>query len=201
MKKIRSAVAASALAITCAMPQAAMAMDPFIGQIQFFGFQFTPRGWAPCDGQLVAISSNSALFSLLGTTYGGDGRTTFALPDARGRALIHQGSGPGLPLYRIGQRGGSPTSTLTTLNLPSHNHVATVHAVGAAGNSGTPASNVVPAAVSRGTLYSSAAPDVTMSPGMVTTGNTGGSQSFSTVSPYLTVNCQIALVGIFPSRN
>jgi len=86
-------------------------MEPFIGQIQPFGFNFAPRGWAKCDGQLIAISSNNALFSLLGTTYGGDGRTTFALPDLRGRVSIHHGSGPGLSSYRLGQKGGTERVT------------------------------------------------------------------------------------------
>ncbi len=97
--------------------------DPFIGQIQTFGFNFAPRGWARCDGQLLPISSNSALFSLLGTTYGGDGRTTFGLPDLRGRAALHQGQGPGLSNRNLGQRAGAENTTLTVNQMPSHNHV------------------------------------------------------------------------------
>ncbi|MCB0630228.1 MAG: phage tail protein, partial [Lewinella sp.] len=97
-------------------------MEPFLGQIQPFGFNFPPRGWAFCDGQLLAISSNTALFSLLGTMYGGDGRTTFALPDLRGRSIVHIGTGPGLSHITQGEKGGRENVTLTTANMPSHNH-------------------------------------------------------------------------------
>ena len=99
--------------------------EPFIGQIQPFAFNFAPRNWALCDGQLLPISQNTALFSLIGTTYGGDGRTTFGLPDLRGRVPIHQGHGPGLSSYVIGQTGGSATNTLTQAQMPSHTHTAT----------------------------------------------------------------------------
>ncbi|TCL10321.1 microcystin-dependent protein [Roseivirga ehrenbergii] len=99
-------------------------MDPFLGEIVMFAGNFAPRGWAFCDGQLMAISQNTALFSILGTTYGGDGRTTFALPDLRGRAAIHPGTGPGLSNYRLGQRGGVETVTLNQLQIPSHSHIA-----------------------------------------------------------------------------
>ena len=97
-------------------------LDPFIGQIELFGFNFAPRGWAKCEGQILSISSNQALFSLLGTTYGGDGRTTFALPDLRGRAALHTGTGPGLSTYSWGQKSGSPSSPLVPAQLPPHTH-------------------------------------------------------------------------------
>ncbi len=100
-------------------------MEPFLGQIQAFGFSFAPRGWATCQGQILSISQNTALFSLLGTTYGGNGQTTFALPDLRGRAAIGQGQGPGLSAYTIGEVGGAESTSLTTANLPMHNHLAT----------------------------------------------------------------------------
>jgi len=108
-------------------------MDPFLAQITMFGGNFAPRGWAYCDGQLIAISQNSALFSLLGTTYGGDGRTTFALPDLRGRVPIHAGTGPGLSTYRLGARGGTETVTLNTLQIPSHSHAASFTPTGGGG--------------------------------------------------------------------
>ena len=104
--------------------------DPFIAEIIMFGGNFAPRGWAFCDGQLLSISSNSALFSILGTTYGGDGRTTFGLPDLRGRVAMHPGSGPGLTQRRLGEKSGMETVTLTTNQIPSHNHTATATASG-----------------------------------------------------------------------
>ena len=101
-------------------------MEPFIGQIMMFSGNFAPRGWAFCDGQLLAIAQNSALFSIVGTTYGGDGRTTFGLPDLRGRTPVHQGNGPGLPPVSLGQKGGAASTTLIVQNLPAHTHAATV---------------------------------------------------------------------------
>ncbi len=182
----------------------AQAMEPFIGQIQMVGFNFAPRGWAFCDGQLLSIAQNTALFSLLGTTFGGDGRTTFGLPDLRGRVAIHPGTGPGLPTYRWGQRGGSHQVTLNVNHLPSHNHTATaiVHASSGQGRQQGPGGNVL-AYDRRETQYSASAPDVTMNPASatVTVGNAGGSQPFSIMQPYLGVYHCIALVGIFPSRN
>jgi len=201
MNTLKTVWAVSAMAFALGAPVPAAAMDPFIGQIQYFGFSFTPRGWAPCNGQLLPVSSNTALFSLLGTTYGGDGRTTFGLPDARGRVLVGQGRGPGLPDFRIGSKGGTTSNTLTVNQLPSHTHSAALHASGTAGNTGTPAANTVLAGVDRGSNYSSTAPNVTMSPTSVTIGSAGGGQPVNNLPPYLTVNCQIALVGIFPSRN
>jgi len=113
------------LAVTFGEIPEAEASEPFIGQVTHFAGNFAPRGWGFCGGQLLAISQNSALFSILGTTYGGDGRTTFGLPDARGRDMVHPGTGPGLSNIRLGERGGSETTTLTVNNLPSHSHTAT----------------------------------------------------------------------------
>ncbi len=168
-------------------------MDPILGQIQAFGFNFTPRGWAKCDGTLLAISSNSALFSLLGTTYGGDGRTTFALPDLRGRSGRHQGTGPGLSTVTIGQRGGAETHTLTTAQMPSHNHSI---AAKEEGNSDTPGGTYI---AGDGTSAFGTSADTQMAANAV--GNNGGNQSFNIQNPYLVVNYCIATVGIFPSRN
>lgn len=170
-------------------------MEPFIGQIQAFGFNFAPRGWAFCNGQLLAISQNTALFSLLGTTYGGDGRTTFALPDLRGRTGLQFGSGPGLSNITLGERGGAENHTLTTPQLPSHNHIV---APGGKeeGNSDDPTGAYV---AGDGTTAFGSTSDITM--GASQSGNTGGNQPFGIRDPYLGINFCIALVGIFPSRN
>ena len=180
--------------------------EPFLGQIQMFGFNFPPRGWAKCDGQLLPISQNSALFSLLGTIYGGDGRTTFGLPDLRGRAAIHEGNGPGLNNRPIGSRGGEERVTLSQAQMPSHTHAATsvANAVGPAGNSNDALDNfwADDAGVASGTYHTGPATG-TMAAGAVTTtiANVGGNQSHENMSPFLTVNFCIALTGVYPSRN
>ncbi|MCX4248096.1 phage tail protein [Paraliomyxa miuraensis] len=170
-------------------------MEPFIGQIIMFAGNFAPRGWALCDGQLLPISQNQALFSILGTTYGGDGRTTFALPDLRGRASLHAGSGPGLTPRSLGQKSGEETVTLTVNQMPSHGHV--VNAADTMANVRSP-SNAVLAQEATG-AYQNGRTDVTMNPAMI--GNSGGSQPHDNMQPYLVVNYIIALEGIFPSRN
>ena len=172
--------------------------EPFIGEIRMVGFNFAPRGWALCDGQLLSISQNTALFALLGTTYGGDGRTTFALPDLRGRVPVHNGNGPGLSSYPIGTRGGVEAVTLTANQIPPHNHAA--NAAGPAGNSNDAIGNIWAddAGVSSAT-YSSAAATGTMRGNAI--GNTGGGQAHENRQPYLAINFVIALVGLYPSRN
>ena len=172
--------------------------EPFIGQIQPFGFNFSPRGWAKCDGQLLQISSNTALFSLLGTTYGGDGRTTFALPDLRGRAALHQGSGPGLTNRSIGQRSGQEKVTLTTQNMPSHKHTVELHALGEDGDQAKPENNLFAAGT---TIYKAGTPDVLMATDAISEQDVGGNQSHENMQPFLVVNWCIALSGVFPSRN
>lgn len=168
-------------------------MEPFIAEIRMVAFGFPPRGWAFCDGQLIAISQNSALFSILGTTYGGDGRTTFGLPDLRGRTPIQQGSGPGLSTYRLGQKGGSENVTLTANQTPSHTHGMQGNNADATG--GDPAGNL-PAAVSK-PAYANAGAMAAMNAAAVT--NSGGSQHHTNTQPTLAVYFCIALVGIFPS--
>ena len=167
--------------------------DPFLGEIRMVGFNFAPRGWALCDGQILPISQNSALFALLGTTFGGDGRTTFGLPDLRGRAPKHVGTGPGLAPYNWGQQGGAENITLQLANLPSHNH--TVNCQPEDGNQGTPA-NGFPAPVANGYASTSGG---TMNAGMI--GSVGGGQPVSILPPYLVIYFCIALQGIFPSRS
>lgn len=171
-------------------------MEPFLGQIQAFGFNFAPRGWSTCDGQLLPISSYSALFSLLGTIYGGDGRTTFALPDLRGRSIVHQGHGAGLSSITIGQRSGAEQVTLSTLNMPSHNHGSSVAVHTGAGESSAPTGYIAAHSGAFGEEPTSGA-----NLAGVSNNNVGGSQAFNVRNPYLAVNVCIALVGIFPSRN
>jgi len=170
-------------------------MDPFIGQIQAFGFNFAPQGWARCEGQILAIAQYQALFALIGTTYGGDGRTTFALPDLRGRSIVGPGNGPGLSPISWGQRSGAENLTLTVNNMPSHNHGVTVSV-----NTGNGEE-----ANSTGILSSHAGAFNEESSGAVLGGvnstNTGGNQSANIRNPYLGIYYCIALVGIFPSRS
>ncbi len=176
-------------------------MDPFIGEIRMFGGNFAPRGWAFCNGQLLAIAQSSALFSLLGTTYGGDGQTTFALPDLRGRAPIHVGQGPGLTPRTLGEMSGSETVTLTASEMPAHNHAMVA------------SKNVIdvgdPTGAFLGMEYSGrdpitkyegeAANLTTMNPQCISP--SGSSQPHSNMQPYLAVSFIIALEGIYPSRN
>jgi len=167
--------------------------QPFIGEIRMFGFDFPPRGWALCNGQTLSIAQNAALFSILGTTYGGNGTTTFQLPNMQSRIPYNWGQGPGLSNYSLGQVGGEENHTLLTSEIPLHNHLvnavnAASNVPGAAGNKwcqnnnayGTPLNGVVPAS------------DI---------GFTGGSQPHANLAPYLVVSFCIALVGTFPSRN
>ena len=168
-------------------------MEPFIGQIQLFGFNFAPRGWAKCEGQLLSISQNSALFSLLGTMYGGDGRTTFGLPDLRGRYAMNAGQGPGLTSRQQGQKGGSETNTLVVPNLPSHAHNLLAKEEG---NTDDPTNNYL---AGDGTNAFGTSTDVSMR--NPSTGNTGNNQPVNNMPPYLVLNYCIALQGVFPSRS
>ena len=180
--------------------------EPFIGQIIIFAGNFAPRGWALCDGQLLPISQNTALFSLLGTTYGGDGRTTFALPDLRGRVPLHAGGGPGLTNYRQGQKGGVEQVTLNTSNLPAHTHAATTttRAQSDYGDSASPNNTVWAQDGAAGAQpYSTRAPNSNMHSDAVEVSvqNTGGGQAHENRQPYLAINYIIALTGIYPSRS
>lgn len=170
--------------------------EPFIGQISLFGFNFAPRGWAFCQGQILSIAQNTALFSLLGTTYGGNGQTTFALPDLRGRFPNGFGQGPGLSNYDLGQVSGTENATLLQANMPQHNHPVNCNSEGTTTADPT---NAVPGNTPAGQVYASAASGATMLPTMI--GLTGGNQPFGILNPYLTLNYCIALQGIFPSRN
>ena len=185
------------IAVTLLLSVSATAQVGYIGEIRMFAGNFAPRDWALCDGQLLPISQHSALFSILGTMYGGDGRTTFALPDLRGRVAIHPGQGPGLSYYNQGAIGGSETNTLTTNQLPSHNH--SVNAVTATGNQTSPTGNLVADSGLFDNEYSNANADTTLKSTMI--GNTGGGQPVNNIQPYGTVNYIICLQGVYPSRS
>ncbi|WP_420394909.1 phage tail protein [Nioella sp.] len=173
--------------------------EPYLGQIYLVGYNFAQRGFAFCDGQLLPISSNSALFSLLGTMYGGDGRTTFGLPDLRGRVAIGRGDGPGLTPRVMGQRGGEERNTLTINQMPSHTHTGAIHGESAPATQGSPGGNML----GLGNFYASvgAGPDLQMASESITIANNGGGQSFNIMPPYLVLNYEIALQGLFPSRS
>ena len=164
--------------------------EPFLAEIRIVGFNFAPRGWAFCDGQILPISQNQSLYSLLGTTYGGDGRTTFALPDLRSRTPIHRAAG-----FSLGQKGGDETVTLTEAQMPSHRHLAKANS--GAVNAGPLAGNTWGQATD--TLYSNEAPDANMNGDIL--GRTGGGMAHNNMQPYLTLGFVIALQGLFPSRN
>jgi microcystin-dependent protein len=172
-------------------------MDPILGIIALFGFNFAPRGWAFCNGQLLSIAQNNALFALLGTFYGGDGRTTFALPNLQGRVPIHFGQGAGLSNYQIGQVGGVESATLLVSNMPAHNH--TLNAVSELGGTSAPEGAFLGNTGALDREYKTSGTGVVMNAGAI--GNNGGSQPFSIIQPYLVVNYCIALQGIFPSRD
>jgi microcystin-dependent protein len=169
--------------------------EPFLGEIRTFGFNFAPQGWAMCNGQILSIAQNTALFALLGTTYGGNGTTNFALPDLQGRVGIHQGQGNGLSTYVIGEVSGTENVTLLTGQMPQHSH-------GLIANAGTAGVSRPDGAVlaRTGANTYAAAPDGTaMNAGAI--GSSGGNQPFSIIQPFLCLNFCIALEGIFPSRN
>ena len=174
--------------------------EPFLGMIIIVPYNFAPRGWAFCNGQILPIAQNTALFSLLGTTFGGNGQTTFALPDLRGRVPNSSGQGPGLSSYDLGQVGGTESETMTINQMPAHNHQVACLSTGS--DAGRPTgnflSNINVPSDGSATLYAATSNNL-MAPTMIA--NTGGSQPFSLLQPYLTLNFCIALEGIFPSRN
>ena len=173
--------------------------EPFIAEIRIFAGNFAPRGWAFCDGQLLPISENTALFSLIGTTYGGDGRTTTALPNLQGRAPMHPGRGPGLTDRRLGQKVGTETVTLTEAQIPSHSHTARGTSNPAAP---TPPDNTSSLGRSSlGNAYQANTSSNLVDMASETLSTTGGGQAHTNVQPYLTLNFIIALQGLYPSRS
>jgi microcystin-dependent protein len=177
-----------------------MPENPYLGEISMAGFSYAPNGYALCDGQLMSISQNTALFSLLGTTYGGDGQTNFALPDLRGRVPLGQGTGPGLSTRPLGETGGTEGVTLTTGQLPSHTHALNVSSNG--GNATTPVNNfLAPDAIGGSAPFETGATGSNAAMAGAAIGNTGSSQSHSNVQPFLCLSFYIALQGIYPSQN
>lgn len=179
-------------------------MEGYIGEIRMFGGNFAPGAWNFCDGSLQSIAVYTALFSLIGTTYGGDGRTTFALPDFRGRIPVGTGQGAGLSAYDLGEMAGSTTMTMTTAQMPAHNHPATMNysipASSEAGPLASPSGNIV---ASKNGAFNASPPDSFLAPfqSTITLAPVGGGMPFSIMKPYLAVNYIICMEGIFPSRN
>lgn len=172
--------------------------EPFIAEVRIFAGNFAPRNWAFCNGQLLPISQNTALFSLIGTTYGGDGHTTMALPNLQGRAPMHPGRGPGLTARRLGERGGSETITLSEAQMPNHTH--TMRASTALAASRDPEGAAL--ARSRGAAaYQDQTSQNLTSMASQTLQNSGGSQPHNNMQPFLTLNFIIALAGLYPSRD
>lgn len=205
------------IGVMFSMPTAE-AQECFIGEVRMFAGNFAPRNWAFADGQLLPISQNQALFSILGTTYGGDGRTTFALPDLRGRFPIGEGQGSGLSNRRLGQKGGTEDVILNVTQIPSHNHSVNINLNTASVSATLRAYNGDPDRATAGgnvlanaEIYSSQASDVDMNNGSITatingnaagtTGLTGGSQPHTNMPPFLGMNYIICLQGVFPSRS
>ncbi|TIM17690.1 MAG: phage tail protein [Mesorhizobium sp.] len=172
--------------------------DPFVAEIRIFPFYFAPRGWAWCDGQLLPLSQNTALFSLLGTTYGGNGKSTFALPDLQGRSPMHPGQGPGLSLHDLGETGGTETVSLLESEIPTHTHAMRDHDIDL-GELNAPSSTRSLAKSTNATIYTTAANLTQMSPQALPPA--GGDQPHNNMQPYLTCYFCIALQGVFPPRS
>jgi len=171
--------------------------QPFVGEIRMFAGNFAPAGWMFCDGQLLPISENETLFNLIGTTYGGDGQSTFALPDLRGRLPLHMGQGPGLQNYILAENGGVETVTITTQQLPAHTHPAQCSS-GGGSNSSDPTGGIwAPSDVNQ---YSNAAQAVFLGTPAIVTTAAGGSQPHDNMIPFLCINYIISLFGVFPSQ-
>jgi microcystin-dependent protein len=171
-------------------------MDPFVAEIRIFPFNFAPKGWAFCDGQILPISQNTALFSLLGTTYGGDGKSNFALPNLQGNAPMHPGQGPGLSLHDLGETGGSQTVTLLASEMPAHSHSWT--ASNQAGTDQSPLNELFAGGVGGISMYAAPGSMTQLAPNVLPP--SGGDQPHNNMMPYLTLNFCIALQGVYPPR-
>lgn len=199
---IRKSLAVAALAVLTA-PAAvhAQATEPYISEVIIVPYNFCPRGYTETNGQLIAIASNTALFSLVGTFYGGNGQTTFAVPDLRGRTIINVGSGPGLTTRVVGEQSGATSVTLTTANLPPHTHTAAMRATVETANSSDPVGKTIATTVNGKRFYSTTAPNVDMRAGDVTVSATGQGTAIQKTSPSLAIRHCIATTGVFPARN
>ena len=173
--------------------------DPFVAEIRIFPFKFAPKGWATCDGQILPISQNTALFSLLGTTYGGNGKSTFALPNMAGNAPMHPGQGPGLSLHDLGETGGSQFVTLLESEMPFHNHLINTHNLDAGGLQ-NPGPTVILAKSAQGNAYQTTVNANIVQMGFQTLSPAGGSLPHNNMQPYLVLEFCIALQGVFPPR-
>jgi len=188
---VLSLISAALFSTSVFSVSSAQASEPYLGQIEYYAFNFSPRGWTTCAGQILPINQNQSLYSLLGTTYGGDGRTSFALPDMRGRTPIHPNGS-----FQLGQRSGEETHSLNISEMPSHTHL--LQATTNNGNQTTPTGNTM-AFDAPDETYSDATPNVTMHNSSI--GTTGRGQGHNNMPPYLVINCNIAIQGLFPSRN
>ena len=186
------------IAVSCLSVQfaKAQAYEPYLGEIQFVAFNFPPQGWALCDGQLLPISQNTALFSLLGTTYGGDGKSNFALPNMQGNAPMHPGQGPGLSLHDLGETGGSNTVTLLQSEMPAHSHTWTASNQDATDQS--PVNELFAGGVGGIAMYAAPGSVTQLAPNALNPA--GGDQPHNNMMPYLTLNFCIALQGVYPPR-
>lgn len=200
MKTMKSLAALAAFGCAAISTPAAAQDQPYIGTIQQFGFNFCPRNWMPTDGRLLAVNQYSALFSLLGTTYGGNGQTSFGLPDLRGRMAIAPGQGPGQPTYVLGQMGGNSQTTLLLPNLPAHTHTARLRAEDTNGTQNTPTNGLMSDFPVGSNVYADGPANVNMHPDAIQVSPTGNNQPFNNMPPYLAVTTCIATSGIFPPR-
>lgn len=200
-RKLTVACCASALIFGFAQTANAQAGTQYIGQVSAFGGNFCPRGWSPASGQLLAISQYTALFSIYGTAYGGDGRTTFGLPDLRGRRPVSAGTGPGLNPHPLGSKSGSVSFTLSIAEMPAHSHTGTARASTALGNSANPNNNVLAVDKDGAQIYHNAGSTNNMAADSLAIANTGGSQSVEKVSPFQVVQWCVSLEGVYPSRS
>jgi microcystin-dependent protein len=199
-QSISLALTIGGISLASTSPANAQAGTQYIGQVSAFAGNFCPRGWMGADGTLLPISQNSALFSLYGTYYGGDGRVTFGLPDLRGRRPVGFGDGPGIGNYAMGEKAGAAEFTLTVNNLPAHNHIGALRASNLPGDTANPNNNSL-ATTGSATIYHTGAPVVNMDTGTAVINNAGGNQMVQKQSPYLVIRWCVATVGIYPSRN
>jgi len=199
MKDVNTTVLGVALCIFSGMPSIALAgLEPFVGEIMMFGANFCPRGWVNLDGQLLPVNQNSALFSLLGTTYGGDGRTTFGLPDLRGRVPLHMGQGQGLTNKNLGTKGGTEKHALRISEMPKHQHG--LYASKGKGRQPVPTGNLLAMQSRKTPIYATAKAGGLTPMNKAAVGSVGESQAHNNMQPFLAIRFCIALQGVYPSR-